>query len=93
MESKLKHPAESQDEIRRVLTEWRTRALSVIYRISIFLGFLGLLIVFFTDTLKNPGQFIPLIIYILLYGIIVVLSFTRKVSFRVKGWVFIMVLY
>jgi signal transduction histidine kinase/DNA-binding response OmpR family regulator len=93
VEFKRKYPAESQDEIRRVLTEWRTHALSVIYRIAIFLGFLGLLIVIFTDTINNPGQFIPLLVYILLYGIVVWLAFARKINFRVKSWVFIIVLY
>ena len=93
METIQKQAGESKAKIRQVLTEWRIRALGVIYPITIFLGFMGLLIVLFTDTIYHPDQIIYLLVYVVLYGGIVFLTFARNVDFRIKGWAFIIVLY
>jgi signal transduction histidine kinase/DNA-binding response OmpR family regulator len=93
VELKPDQEKESSAEIRRVLTEWRIRALEIIYPTSAILGLLGILVVIFTDTLRYPGQILPLIIYIFLYALTLFFTFARKVHYRVKGWGFILILY
>ena len=86
-------PPEIQAEIEQVLDGWRKSILTILYRMCVGLGLFGFLVMFYTDASQNPEQAPALILYSVLYGIVVLMAFAPKINQRVRGWVFLLVIY
>jgi signal transduction histidine kinase/CheY-like chemotaxis protein len=84
---------ELRSEIDQIMTGWRKRALDITYRISIFVGFIGISIAVITDGIPNPDQLPMMIIYGVIWLTFVVLTFTKKGSQKLKGWFFLLCFY
>ena len=95
---KLLFSDELREETAAVLSEWRKDALTILYRASLILGLAALIVVLFSDTFKDPGridpfQYIFSIIYTLLYAVTIFMALRPGLDHRLRGWVFLAVIY
>lgn len=72
-----------------ILREWREKNLNAAYRLSAILLGIGIAVVYFTDTTKNPGQIFPFIVYLITFCVLVTIAFLPRMNYQGKGWIFL----
>jgi signal transduction histidine kinase/DNA-binding response OmpR family regulator len=84
---------EVRSEIEHVLSEWRKRTLTHIYRGCTIIGIAGLIFVGASDGFLHPDQYLTMAVYLLLYLVIVVSAFRPGENHNLRAWIFISVIY
>lgn len=84
---------EIRRDIDNVLSEWRQKTLTTLYRISLIFGFSGLVIVIVTDAFPNPAVRPVLLVYGGIFVVFVVMALAARLNQRLRGWVFLACMY
>lgn len=80
-------------EINQVLSDWRKKTLNTLYRISIFVGLIGLIISVVTDVIPNRGRGSGWIFYVIALAVVTLFAIKQDLSQKLRSWVFIGILY
>jgi len=90
-------PPSSQEEInleiKMVLNEWRRRALDILYRVIAFIGLAALIVQIIADKTLLTLDLGITVVFLLLYGVYLWITFDRSLNMRVRGWTLLGVLY
>ena len=86
-------PIQIHQEIETVLLEWRERALDILYKAVDLIALVALIVQIIADRVFVTLDFGNTITFILFYGILLWVTFNRRLSTHFKGWVMLIVLY
>lgn len=86
-------PLEIRQDIEVVLTEWRGKALQTLMLIFSGLGMVALIIQIVTDNLRNQDYVGGTLIFAVCYIAFLFITFYRKLSVQVRGWLLLMILF
>lgn len=86
-------PLEIRHDIEVVLTEWRGKALQTLMRIFSGLGLVALIIQIVTDSLRHQEYVSGTLIFAVCYIAFLLITFYRKLSVQVRGWLLLMILF
>lgn len=80
-------------EIQQVLSDWRSQTLTMLYRVSLGVGVIGLIIVVLADAIPNHGYSDGLVAYALLLAFVFFFSFRQDLHQGVRAWAFLGIVY
>ncbi|MCP4544543.1 MAG: GAF domain-containing protein [Chloroflexi bacterium] len=80
------------DRVDDVLHEWRLRTLSTVLRVGIGGAFFALLLMVL-DLTRTPENWPRTLIFVLIYVLLILLTFVRQIDFYLKGWGAILIGY
>ena len=84
---------EISSEIQQVLSDWRTKTLNTLYKISIGVGIIGLLIVVITDAIPNKGRGSGLAFYTVALAFVTFFAIKQDLNQKLRAWVFLGIIY